>query len=93
MSRPPVSAGRASRKSPGYATLATQGRIVNRNRVRRLMASDAARRLGNDLSAAEHEQAGTGAQDLPLFGEISIERVNQVWCAHIIYVPIAKGFL
>ena len=28
-----------------------------------------------------------------LLGEISIERVNQVWCAHIIYVPIAKGFL
>src|SRR5438046_3067547 len=57
-------------------------------------APDAARRLGGDLPAAEHEQAGTGPQDLPyLLGSISIERVNQVWCADVTYIPMAKGFL
>jgi transposase InsO family protein len=57
-------------------------------------ASDAAGWLGGDLPAAEHEQAGPGAQDLPhLLGGISIERVNQVWCADVTYIPMAKGFL
>jgi putative transposase len=28
-----------------------------------------------------------------LLGGISIERVNQVWCADVIYLPMAKGFL
>jgi putative transposase len=28
-----------------------------------------------------------------LLGGISIERVNQVWCADVTYIPMAKGFL
>ena len=28
-----------------------------------------------------------------LLGSISIERVNQVWCADVTYIPMAKGFL
>ena len=30
---------------------------------------------------------------LYLLGGISIERVNQVWCADVTYIPMAKGFL
>jgi len=47
------------------AWLVTQGRVVNRKRVRRLM------RLAG----------------------ISIERVNQVWCSDVTYIPMARGFL
>jgi putative transposase len=28
-----------------------------------------------------------------LLGGIAIERVNQVWCSDITYIPMAKGFL
>ena len=28
-----------------------------------------------------------------LLGGISIERVNQVWCADVTYIPMARGFL
>ena len=28
-----------------------------------------------------------------LLGRISIERVNQVWCSDVTYIPMAKGFL
>src|SRR5207253_4356434 len=28
-----------------------------------------------------------------LLGGLSIERVNQVWCSDVTYIPMAKGFL
>jgi transposase InsO family protein len=28
-----------------------------------------------------------------LLGRIAIERVNQVWCSDVTYIPMAKGFL
>src|SRR5271168_4325908 len=57
-------------------------------------APDAARRIGGDLSATEYEQTGSGTQIYPyLLGGISIERVNQVWCSDVTYIPMAKGFL
>src|SRR5882762_8473209 len=40
-------------------------------------APDAARRPGGDLSAAEYEQAGTGAQDLPLPAWGALDRTGQ----------------
>src|ERR1700732_4571896 len=40
-------------------------------------ASDAARRPGGDLPAAEHQQVGTGAQDLPLPARRDLDRVGQ----------------
>jgi putative transposase len=73
------------------AWLATQGHVVNRKRVRRLM------RLAG--SVAIYQRPNT-SQPAPahkiypyLLGSISIERVNQVWCADVTYIPMAKGFL
>ena len=41
-------------------------------------APDAARRAGGDLPAAEHQQAGTGAQDLPLPARRHLDRAGQL---------------
>src|ERR1700738_1759050 len=71
--------------------LATQGHVVNRKRVRRLM-----RLLGlvaiyprpnTSKPAAAHKIYPY------LLGGIAIERVNQVWCSDVTYIPMAKGFL
>src|SRR6202040_2750664 len=73
------------------AWLATQGHVVNRKRVRRLM-----RLLGlvaiyprpnTSKSAAAHKIYPY------LLGGVMIERVNQVWCSDGTCIPMAKGFL
>ena len=57
-------------------------------------APDAAAGTGGGLPAPEHEQAGSGTQDLSyLLRGLTIERINQVWCSDITYIPMAKGFL
>jgi Integrase core domain/HTH-like domain len=73
------------------AWLATQGHRVNRKRVRPLM-----RLLG---LAAIYQRPNT-SKPAPahkiypyLLGGIAIERVNQVWCSDVTYIPMAKGFL
>ena len=73
------------------AWLATQGHVVNRKRVQRLM-----RRMG--LVAIYQRPATSKAAAAHnvypyLLGGIAIERVNQVWCSDITYIPMAKGFL
>jgi len=73
------------------AWLATQGHVVNRKRAQRLM-----RRLG---LAAIYQRPNTskpaaGHKIYPyLLGTLAIERVNQVWCSDVTYIPMAKGFL
>src|SRR6266853_139893 len=73
------------------AWLATQGHVVNRKRVRRLM-----RLVG---LVAIYQRANTSKPAVAhkiypyLLGGISIERVNQVWCSDVTYIPMAKGFL
>jgi putative transposase len=73
------------------AWLATQGHLVNRKRVRRLM-----RLMG---LVAIYQRPNTSKPAAPhkvypyLLGGIAIERVNQVWCADVTYIPMAKGFL
>jgi putative transposase len=74
------------------AWLATQGHIVNRKRVRRLM------RLAGLVAIYQRpntsKPAAAAHKIYPyLLGGISIERVNQVWCADVTYIPMAKGFL
>jgi putative transposase len=73
------------------AWLATQGGVVNRKRVQRLM-----RLLG--LVAIDQRpntsQPAAAHKVYPyLLGGITIERVNQVWCSDVTYIPMAKGFL
>src|SRR6201995_1025947 len=73
------------------AWLATQGHVVKRQRAQRLM-----RRLG---LAAIYQRPNTskpaaGHKIYPyLLGGLAIERVNQVWCSDVTYIPMAKGFL
>ena len=73
------------------AWLATQGDVVNRKRVRRLM-----RRLG---LTAIYQRPNTSKPAMAhkiypyLLGGLAIERVNQVWCSDLTYIPMAKGFL
>ncbi len=73
------------------AWLATQGHLVNRKRVRRLM------RLMGLVAIYQRpntSKAATAHKIYPyLLGGIAIERVNQVWCSDVTYIPMAKGFL
>ena len=54
---------------------------------------DAAAGTRGDLPTPEHEQTGSGPQNPYLLGGIAIERVNQVWCSDVTYIPMARGFL
>ena len=73
------------------AWLATQGYLVNRKRVQRLMHLMGLvaiyQRPNTSKAAAEHKIYPY------LLGGLSIERVNQVWCSDVTYIPMAKGFL
>jgi putative transposase len=73
------------------AWLATQGHIVNRKRVQRLM------RLAGLVAIYQRPNTSKPAPAHKIYpyllGGISIERVNQVWCADVTYILMAKGFL
>jgi putative transposase len=73
------------------AWLATQGHLVNRKRVRRLMRLMGLvaiyQRPNTSKAAAVHKVYPY------LLGGLTIERVNQVWCSDVTYIPMAKGFL
>src|SRR5215467_3043745 len=73
------------------AWLATQHQVVNRKRVQRLM-----RLLGlvTIYQRPNTSKPAVAHKIYPyLLGGISIERVNQVWCADVTYIPMDKGFL
>src|SRR5246127_410056 len=73
------------------AWLAAQGHRVNRKRVQRLMRLIGLvavyQRPNTSKPAAAHKVYPY------LLGGLSIDRVNQVWCSDITYIPMAKGFL
>jgi len=73
------------------AWLATQGHIVNRKRIRRLMRLMGLvaiyQRPNTSKAAAAHKVYPY------LLSGISIERINHVWCSDVTYIPMAKGFL
>jgi putative transposase len=79
------------RTSALYFHVTTQGHLVNRKRVRRLM-----RLMG---LVAIPQRPNTSKPAAPhkvypyLLGGIAIERVNQVWCSGVTDIPMAKGFL
>ena len=73
------------------AWLATQGHVVNRKRVQRLM------RLAGLVAIYQRPNTSKPAIAHKIYpyrlGGISIDRVNQVWCADVTYIPMARGFL
>jgi len=73
------------------AWLATQGHVVNRKRVQRLM------RLMGLVAIYQRPNTSKAAPEHPkypyLLGGLSIERANQVWCSDVTYIPMAKGFI
>ena len=73
------------------AWLATQGHVVNRKRVRRLM------QLAGLVAIYQRPNTSKPAVAHKIYpyllGGLSIERVNQVWCSDVTYIPMAKGFL
>src|SRR5262252_6449638 len=73
------------------AWLATQGHAVNRKRVQRLM------RLTGLVAIYQRPNTSRPAPAHKIYpyrlGGISIDRVNQVWCADVTYIPMARGFL
>ena len=90
-------AGRQFLKTPFYgawrmvAVMRRDGFVVNRKRVKRLM-----RVMG---IAAIYQKPNTSLghpahKVYPyLLRGLVIDRANQVWCADITYVPMAKGFV
>ena len=73
------------------AVLRRDGWVINRKRVRRLM-----RAMG--LQAIYQKPNTSAGHPLHtvypyLLRGLVIERANQVWCADITYVPMAKGFV
>jgi putative transposase len=68
------------------AWLATRGHVVNRKRVQRLMVA-IYQRPNTSKAVAAHKSYPH------LLGALAIERVNQVWCSDVTYIPMAKGFL
>jgi putative transposase len=73
------------------AWLGTQGHLVNRKRVRRLMQLMG---LVAIYQRPNTSKAATAHKIYPyLLGGIAIERVNQVWCSDVTYIPMPKGFL
>jgi putative transposase len=73
------------------AWLPTQGHVVNRKRVQRLM------RLQGLVAIYQRPNTSKPAVAHKIYpyllGNLTIERVNQVWCADVTYIPMAKGFL
>jgi putative transposase len=73
------------------AWLRTQGHLVNRKRVQRLMGL-----MGLEViyQRPRTSRPAPGPRTYPyLLRGLAIERVNQVWAADITYIPMAHGFL
>jgi putative transposase len=71
--------------------LRSQGYIVNRKRVRRLMRLMGIRAI---YRRPRTSKPGKGNQIYPyLLTGLKVTRPNQVWAADITYIPMAKGFL
>ena len=83
-----------SLKAPYYgsrrmtAWLATQGHEVNHKRVQRLLGLVAIYQRPNTSKPAVAHKIYPYR-----LGGLAIERVNQVCCAEVTYIPMAKGFL
>ncbi len=73
------------------ACLKSQGNLVNRKRVRRLMRLMGLKAI---YRRPRTSKPAPGHKTYPyLLGGMKITRPNQVWAADITYIPMAKGFL
>jgi putative transposase len=73
------------------AWLAIQGHVVNRKRVQPLMRLMG---LAANYQRPNTSKAAAAHKIYPyLLGGIAIERVNQIWCSDITYIPMANGFI
>jgi putative transposase len=73
------------------AWLQTQGHLVNRKRVQRLMGLMGLEAI---YQRPHTSRPAPGHRTYPyLLRGLVIERVNQVWAADITYIPMARGFL
>jgi putative transposase len=73
------------------ACLKSQGHLVNRKRVRRLMRLMGLKAI---YRRPRTSKPASGHKIYPyLLGGMKITRPNQVWAADITYIPMAKGFL
>jgi putative transposase len=72
------------------AWLATRGHLVKRKRVQRLVWLMGVVAI---YQRPNTSKAGAAHKIYPyLLGGLAIERVNQVWCSYVTYIPMAKGF-
>jgi len=73
------------------ACLKSQGHLVNRKRVRRLMRLMGLKAI---YRRPRTSKPAPGHKIYPyLLGGMKITRPNQVWAADITYIPMARGFL
>jgi putative transposase len=73
------------------AMLRAEGWVINRKRVRRLMRLIGLRALGPKPNTSK---PAPGHRIYPyLLRDLVIDRPNQVWCADVTYIPMARGFL
>jgi putative transposase len=73
------------------ACLKSQGHLVNRKRVRRLMRLMGLKAI---YRRPRTSKPAPGHKIYPyLLGGLKITRPNQVWAADITYIPMARGFL
>jgi putative transposase len=73
------------------AWLKSQGQLVNRKRVRRLMRLMGLKAI---YRRPRTSKPAPGHKIYPyLLGGLKITRPNQVWAADITYIPMARGFL
>jgi putative transposase len=73
------------------AMLRAEGWVINRKRVRRLMRVMGLRALGPKPNTSRR---APGHKIYPyLLRDLEISRPNQVWCADVTYIPMARGFL
>src|SRR5437868_14514370 len=87
-------ADRSALSGPALLWLAPDGGLAGDPRPSRQpqagAAPDAAAGTGGDLPAPEYEQVGSAHKIYPyLLRGLAIERVNQVWCSDITYIPMA----
>ena len=73
------------------ACLRSQGHVVNRKRVRRLMNLMGLKAI---YRRPRTSKPAAGHKIYPyLLGDMKITRLNQIWSADITYIPMKRGFL